>query len=1758
MMSRMRLKRFHSLFRITLASMLLITSSMNSWGEGRAEAGGAAPVPTPNTIKVEQFDTSTVVIDDFETAGSVDNWHAGMNVDNVMVDTHDSWQSFTAYEGTKFLIAQGTPNMPNNVWRTVYRTFSAPLDLSGSRYIMMGLNHRSYYDYAEPYLVKMKAFSGSKSIEGIVEVRNNWWNKIGLDLSGWAGRGAIDKLEISFQHTMDHADHPDAPDSYWPLPEFYIDYVHAENRTVEPTPNTRTVQQFGTPAVIIDDFEMAGSAAKWQAEENVNAVMVDTRDSWNVFAAFEGTKFLIAEGTPNQPNNVWRTVSRTFGEPLDLSDARYLMMAFNHRGYYAYEEPYYARITAYSGSSTIQGIVEVQNNNWNKIGLDLNGWPGRGSIDKLEIGFLHTMDHYNHPNAPDPYWPLPQFYIDYIHAVQSLDGETPIFDYAGTVNSVSVDANTVVVAGTINPEEDITGRTLSLYALKPHQSEAAVKSLAPVATMAVPANRTFTFSIPRYEGERDLYYARFAVALGNPQSPDTPLFVDVPKSAATITFPAQHVFPYPVVSSKKGLEVQMTDDAEELGIRHAVMTLALNYGMLRDGSNPSNTIEYEVEGKTYYFSKSYFEWLDNQIKPLSDQGIIVNLVLVLLDSSDQTLATDVLVHPDAARGQGSIYAFNTASEAGVSHYKAAMEFISERYTREDEQYGRALGYIVGNEVDSQWIWQNMGDKTVDQFVEQYERAVRIAYQAVRKHSSSARVYISLDNGWNEPYIPQPSTRFYKGRDIVDKLNALTKQRGDFPWHVAYHPYPENMLNPDTWNDHLHVKNSFDTPKITFKNLEVLDQYLGQNALKVDGEQRRIILSEQGFNSPDYSASSLAEQAAAYAYAYYKMHFIDGVDSFMLHRHVDYKAQGMQPGLWKWDEAIPELAMNPPGEKKPIYDVFKKIDTSESLAATNFAKAIIGIADWNEIIPGFDPNALDLREEPKVLHMQLNRSAPAGGTGDGFESGTDGWERADNVASVVRTTNNPYTGSGSLEVHFTSLIKQWTGAAKRFPAALNATTTPYLNAAVKLGGTDAADPYYVKVKLYSGDKVAEGSARLDPSQGWQSISLPLTGWSGIAGIDKIKIWASSPANHAWTGTLQIDDVRFTAMNAADSDLVNLDVSASADSLLPAIGSTYTVTVKNQDTVTLQGNVNLRSFGGITFNQDTLNVDGLAPGQSKTVALSVTGYTPPPIGTAMGIELQYRDTVIRETWAVQQDDGMDQIPAGTRLLYNFERSTEGWTAKDNVIVTGAATYFLNQPKRPYLGSYSLIAYASPVEANLWRTVEIVPKQPLNMADASTFFYSINGYKFNGISENYETRVRLYSGSNMLEKVIPVTPNTWNRVELDISQWGYKNHITKIEIGYRSAQGRAAWSGMQFQLDYIGYTTAASAAGEEEKAMKPFWQGNMMNDESVLMISEDGSLPEASLLFAPTNIVSVRNARHDLTYEEGRDWVFSEGKLKLTANSRIPFMTYAQMYPDEEATFETMPKKGGGYVIYREGSYFHDRQINVTYEHAPNVWTGPKPLFADSGLPKTIGKLNARSPLKIAIYGDSIAVGANASGFTGAPPYLGSWSELVKQALEMQYDSSIELVNASLGGANSEWGMQHVQTLVASEHPDLVMIAFGMNDGAGTGVHPSTYKAHIEAMISSVRSANPNAEFVLVGTTLANPETDFLGKQPDYIAELEQIALHGTGIVTADMTNVHQELLQHKRFADMTGNNINHPNDFLSRWYAQFIAGLLIPSV
>ena len=48
----------------------------------------------------------------------------------------------------------------------------------------------------------------------------------------------------------------------------------------------------------------------------------------------------------------------------------------------------------------------------------------------------------------------------------------------------------------------------------------------------------------------------------------------------------------------------------------------------------------------------------------------------------------------------------------------------------------------------------------------------------------------------------------------------------------------------------------------------------------------------------------------------------------------------------------------------------------------------------------------------------------------------------------------------------------------------------------------------------------------------------------------------------------------------------------------------------------------------------------------------------------------------------------------------------------------------------------------------------------------------------------------------------------------------------------------------------------------------------------------------------------------------------------------------------------------------------------------------------------------------------------------------------------------------------------------------------------------------------------------------------------------------LAVADLTQIHSDLLATgKQYRDMTGNNINHPNDYLIRVYAQVLLKTLI---
>jgi hypothetical protein len=182
--------------------------------------------------------------------------------------------------------------------------------------------------------------------------------------------------------------------------------------------------------------------------------------------------------------------------------------------------------------------------------------------------------------------------------------------------------------------------------------------------------------------------------------------------------------------------------------------------------------------------------------------------------------------------------------------------------------------------------------------------------------------------------------------LLDRFAKTVREKGEFDWHIAYHPYHSNLFSSEVWNDTA-VTKSVDTPKITFANLEILCRYLDRDELKykdATGEMRtrRVILSEQGFHSEANEQGEL-KQASAYVYAWEKCKRLESIDAFIYHRHVDHAREGgLRLGLWRNVAG----SIDTPLSKKPIYEVFLKAGTKDWDAVSREALGVTGLSNWD--------------------------------------------------------------------------------------------------------------------------------------------------------------------------------------------------------------------------------------------------------------------------------------------------------------------------------------------------------------------------------------------------------------------------------------------------------------------------------------------------------------------------------------------------------------------------------------------------------------------------------------------------------------------------------------------------------------------------------------------------------------------------------------------------------------------------------------------
>ncbi len=345
---------------------------------------------------------------------------------------------------------------------------------------------------------------------------------------------------------------------------------------------------------------------------------------------------------------------------------------------------------------------------------------------------------------------------------------------------------------------------------------------------------------------------------------------------------------------------------------------------------------------------------------------------------------------------------------------------------------------------------------------------------------------------------------------------------------------------------------------------------------------------------------------------------------------------------------------------------------------------------------------------------------------------------------------------------------------------------------------------------------------------------------------------------------------------------------------------------------------------------------------------------------------------------------------------------------------------------------------------------------------------------------------------------------------------------------------------------------------EALKPFWCSETMDGESVLFMSDDATTaPKATLLFEPTKILSVCNSSGTTTYIEGKDYLWTPGSREITLpqGSRIVHKTPQDLRRPANSQRHRLPHRdGNGEIFFGATHEYHDLQTIVTYTHKPDTWKGPVPAFAGEQLSGTFQRLQGKQPLTIALLGDSISTGCNASGWAKVAPFQPPFQDLLVANLKATYGADVSLKNFAVGGTNTVWGVKQIPSLVEAK-PDLVILAFGMNDVHG--LTAAQYQANIQTMIQSVRRELPKTEFILIASMLGNPDWAALRMErfPQYRDALARLS--GPGIALADMTGIWTELHKYKRDWDLTGNGVNHPNDFGHRIYAQILSTLLIPN-
>jgi lysophospholipase L1-like esterase len=289
--------------------------------------------------------------------------------------------------------------------------------------------------------------------------------------------------------------------------------------------------------------------------------------------------------------------------------------------------------------------------------------------------------------------------------------------------------------------------------------------------------------------------------------------------------------------------------------------------------------------------------------------------------------------------------------------------------------------------------------------------------------------------------------------------------------------------------------------------------------------------------------------------------------------------------------------------------------------------------------------------------------------------------------------------------------------------------------------------------------------------------------------------------------------------------------------------------------------------------------------------------------------------------------------------------------------------------------------------------------------------------------------------------------------------------------------------------------------------------------------------------------------------RDVTLDKDAQTLTFREAGPIVPFrpADLYPpvDTPSSYKHRvghPEQG---LFYAPGRGFLDRDVEISYVRRGN-WTGPSVQVADQSLPRTIQLLRDGKPIRIGVSGDSISFGWDSSRMSDAPPFQFAYPSLVAAQITESTGCEVDLVNRAISGWSVSHGVEDLPNLLAT-NPDLVIVAYGMNDVGRRD--PAWFGNQTKLIVEQIKKEKPTTEIILVSPMMGNREWIHTPREMFTHYRDELAKLVGEGVALADVTGVWQTFLEHKHDLDLTGNGLNHPNDFGHRLYAQTILGLLL---